>query len=320
MATVTIEKQTVLNQSHGKAWTMYHGDCVEVIKGIPDQSIGLSVFSPPFAELYAYSDSIRDMGNSANYDQFFTQFDYLIENLFRVLMPGRVVAVHCVDIPAMLERDGYIGLKDFPGDIIRHYKQAGFVYHSRHVIWKDPLIEATRTKSLGLMHKQLCKDSSKCRAGLPDYVLAFRKPGENTIPIEHKDGLTTYYGSDDPGGVGVKRSHNIWRRYASPVWMDIRQSNTLNKNPARSEKDQKHICPLQLDVIGRCLELWSTQGDTMLSPFAGIGSEVYLAVKEGRRGMGIELKSEYYTVAVDNCKRAEEENKNNTRTLFDMYS
>jgi len=294
-----------LDQRCGENWAAYRGDCVEVMKGIPDNSIGVSVFSPPFAELYAYSDSDRDMGNCTGYNVFFKHFDFLIKELFRTVQPGRVVAVHCIDIPAMKERDGYIGLKNFPGDIISHFQKEGFIYHSRHCIWKDPLTEATRTKALGLMHKQLCKDSSRCRSGLPDYLIAFRKPGENEKPIEHKDGLTEYHGSGKVDGVGIKRSHNIWRAYASPVWMDVRQSNTLNKIEARESKDQKHICPLQLDVIERAIALWSTKGDTVLTPFGGIGSEAYVALKNERKSVLIELKDTYYNVALKNILKAE---------------
>jgi len=287
----------------GENYVLYHGDCCDVIKGIPDNSIGYSIFSPPFAELYSYSNSNRDMGNSRSYKEFFSHFKYLVRELYRVIQEGRNVTVHCVDIPAMKERDGYIGLKDFPGDIIRCFRKEKFIYHSRNIIWKDPLIEATRTHALGLMHKQLCKDSTMCRAGCPDYLLTFRKPGENKNPIEHKEGLVEYHGSrKDIGGIGIKRSHNIWRAYASPVWMDIRQTHTLNKKDAKDKKDQKHICPLQLDVIHRCVVLWSNPGDIVLSPFAGIMSEVYGAVYNGRRGIGIELKESYYKQGIKNMK------------------
>jgi len=305
-----------MNQVITDQYSCYHGDCVELIKNIPDDCIGLSVFSPPFAELYAYSDSPRDMGNSKSYDEFFQQFSYLISELNRVTMPGRIVAVHCIDIPAMKERDGYIGLKDFPGDIIRAFQKCGFIYHSRHAIWKDPLTEATRTKALGLMHKQLCKDSAMCRSGLPDYVLAFRKKGDNAIPIEKQHGFTEYHGSNIITGEGVKRSHNIWRSYASPVWMDIRQSNTLNKKNARIEKDQKHICPLQLDVIERVVSLWSVEGDIVLTPFGGIGSESYVAIKNNRRSILFELKESYYEQAVINCNNAANIKYSETNDMF----
>jgi len=304
----------VIRQESGDSWIAYQGDCCEVIKGLPDKSIGFSMFSPPFAELYSYSDSKRDMGNSSNYDDFFKHFGFLAEELHRVIMNGRIVAIHCIDIPAMKERDGYIGLKDFPGDIIRLFQSKGFIYHSRHVIWKDPLIEAVRTKAIGLAHKQLVKDSSRCRAGLPDYVLAFRKKGENDLPINHNDGIKIYYGNDDPGGYGIKRCHNIWRRYASPVWMDIRQSNTLNKTAARDEKDEKHICPLQLDVIHRAMTLWSRKNDTFLTPFGGIGSEGFVAVQEDRKAICIELKDSYFEQLIKNMRNSE--NKEKQGSLF----
>jgi len=294
-----------LEQHHGTNFVAYNGDCCEVVQELPDDSIHLSVFSPPFADLYAYSDSPRDMGNCRNYAEFFEHFAVLIEQLYRVIVPGRICAVHCMDIPSMKERDGVIGVKDFSGDIIRAFQKFGFIYHSRTMIWKDPLIEATRTKALGLMHKQLCKDSTLSRAGLPDYLLAFRKPGDNPIPVSHPDGLTEYHGSEDPGETGVKRSHNIWRAYASPVWMDVRQTHTLNFREARDEKDEKHVCPLQLDTIARAVTLWSNPGEVVLSPFMGVGSEVYGAVKLGRRGIGVELKPSYFRQAVKNLKSLE---------------
>jgi len=294
-----------LDQYHDDYLSAYNGDCVDVINAVPDDTVHLSVFSPPFADLYSYSDSPRDMGNCKDYAEFFEHFGVLVEQLLRVTMPGRICAVHCMDIPSMKERDGVIGVKDFSGDIIRCFASFGWVYHSRTLIWKDPLIEATRTKAIGLMHKQLCKDSTMSRCGLPDYMLAFRKPGENPLPVSHPDGLTDYFGSEDPGGVGIKRSHNIWRAYASPVWMDVRQTLTLSKANARDEKDEKHVCPLQLDTIMRAVTLWSNPGDVVLTPFMGVGSEVYGAVKLGRRGVGIELKPSYYRQAVKNLRVAE---------------
>jgi hypothetical protein len=211
----------------------------------------------------------------------------------------------------MKEKDGYIGIKDFPENIVTAFQKVGFIYHSRHTIWKDPLIEATRTKAIGLMHRQLQKDSVMCRAGLPDYVLTFRKKGENEKPISHDTGLSDYeyFGKDVPNipRHRIEYSHNVWRHYASPVWMDIRQTRTLQKSEARTEKDVKHICPLQLDVIGRGLVLWSNPGDLVFSPFAGIGSEGYQAVKMGRKFIGMELKKEYFECAVGNLKQAENE-------------
>ena len=309
------KKQEVhkIEKVEGKDWLMYMGDSCEVIKQIPKESIGYTIFSPPFAELYTYSDSVRDMGNSKNYDEFFIHFGYLIKELERVTMPGRLLSVHCIDIPAMKEKDGFIGIKNFSGDIVTAFQNAGFIYHSRHTIWKDPLIEATRTKAIGLMHRQLTKDSTMCRSGLPDYLLTFRKKGENISPINNENGLCKYeyFGKDNPdiSRDKIEYSHNVWRHYASPVWMDIRQTHTLQKSEARTEKDVKHICPLQLDTIGRGLTLWSKEGDTVLSPFAGIGSEGYQAVKMGRKFIGIELKKEYFDCAINNLQKVEHEIK-----------
>ena len=246
------------------------------------------------------------MGNSRDDDQFYEHFKYLVSEIYRVIMPGRLVSIHCMDIPMLKSRDGVIGIKDFPGELIRMFQKAGFIFHSRVTVWKDPLVEATRTKALGLMHKQLCKDSSMCRQGLPDYIVTFRKPGENEELIAHPDGLDRFYGEDEPViDEGQVYSHQVWRRYASPVWMDIRQSNTLNKVAARDEKDERHICPLQLDVIARCVGLWTNPNDIVFTPFAGIGSEVYQSVLMGRRGLGIELKDSYFDEAVSNCESAE---------------
>ncbi|MFQ5471265.1 MAG: DNA-methyltransferase [Dehalococcoidia bacterium] len=295
----------VVDQLVTDAFAIYHGDACEVLPRIPDESVGLSIFSPPFADLYTYSDSERDLGNSQSYAQFFEHFEFIARELLRLLKPGRSICVHCMELPATIVREGYIGLRDFPGDVLRLFEKCGFIYHSRVVIWKDPLIAAVRTKALGLAHKTLVKDSSMCRAGLPDYVLTFRKAGGNPEPIAHlPEGLRIYIGGDDPGGEGVKRSHNIWRRYASPVWMDIRQSRVLPFREARDEDDQKHICPLQLDVIERCLVLWSNPGDVVLTPFMGVGSEVYGAVRAGRKGLGIELKGSYYRQARANVESA----------------
>lgn len=285
-------------------YAIYNSDCIQVCAEMPDDSICYSIFSPPFADLYCYSDSDEDMGNCKNYDEFFIHVSFLLKELGRIIKPGRLVSIHCMDIPAMKERDGYIGVKDFSGDIIREMHKHGFIYHGRHVIWKDPLIEATRTKAIGLMHKQLCKDSAISRSGLPDYLLTFRKQGENQTPITHPDGLSKYCGSKDPGGEGIKRSHNIWRAYASPVWMDIRQTRTLNHKQARHENDEKHICPLQLDVIERGVLLYTNPGETVLTPFMGVGSECYGALINNRKAIGIELKESYYNQAKRNLEHA----------------
>ncbi|MTI56134.1 DNA-methyltransferase [Geosporobacter ferrireducens] len=308
-------------------FALYNGDCVEVTRGLPDNSIHYSIFSPPFASLYTYSNSDRDMGNCRGDEEFFEHFKFLISELYRVLIPGRLVSFHCMDIPAMKSRDGYIGIKDFPAQLRQAFEDAGFIWHSKVTIWKDPLIEATRTKALGLLHKQLEKDSAMCRQGLPDYLITMRKPGENPEPIAHPGGLDRFFGENEPEAPKKPRpepnkeafeakrayvgepvySHQVWRKYASPVWMDIRQSNTLQYKSARDEKDERHICPLQLDVIARGVELWSNPGDIVFSPFAGIGSEGYQAIKMGRRFVGIELKESYYKVAANNLQMAVQE-------------
>lgn len=297
-----INKMSTENKN--KTYHIYNDDCINVLKKLEDKSIDYSIFSPPFAELYVYSDDIRDMGNSKNYDDFFKHFDYLVEQLNRIIKDGRLISVHCMDIPQMKERNGYIGLKDFPGDIIRMFLKYDFIYHSKHIIWKDPLIEATRTKAIGLMHKQVVKDSSMCRAGLPDYLLTFRKKGINKEFIKHENGFESFVGENEPQQKGIEYSHNVWRKYASPIWADINQTNTLQKTSAREEKDEKHICPLQLDVIERALELWSNENDLVLSPFMGIGSEGFCAVKQNRRFLGIELKDSYYKQALKNLEVA----------------
>lgn len=284
----------VLDQVIKEKYALYHGDCVEVIKGIPDNSVHYSIFSPPFLSLFVYSDSPRDMGNAKTEKEFFDHYKFLSVELNRVLLPGRLVSVHCADVPSMKERDGFIGLKAFPEMIIRVMKKSGFIFHSRVMIWKDPLIEAVRTKALGLMHKQIIKDSAMCRQGIPDQILTFRKRGENPERVRHPKGFTSFIGENQPEETGVEYSHNVWRRYANPVWCDINQTRTLNVKMARDDRDERHICPLQLDTIGRCLELWSNEGDTVLSPYAGIGSEGYEALRMERRFVGIELKESYF--------------------------
>lgn len=295
----------VINQANGKNFVAYNADCVDVVSALPENSIGFSVFSPPFASLYTYSDSTHDMGNVKDDKEFFAQFDYLVRELYRVIKPGRIVAFHCMNLPTTKERDGYIGMKDFRGDLIRAFQKYGFIYHSETCIWKDPLVAATRTKTIRLMHKQLCKDSSVSGAGIPDYLVAMKKPGENLEPIAHENGLTDFIG-ENPPRTGVL-SHQIWRRYASPVWMDIDQTKTLQGASAREEDDERHICPLQLQVIERALQLWSNPGDVVLSPFMGIGSEGYESLKAKRKFIGVELKTSYYDLAVRNLTDAENE-------------
>ena len=290
----------VINQVVTDKYALYNGDSTEVLTNFPDESIHLSVYSVPFASLYTYSNSERDLGNCKTTEEFYDHLGFIVAELFRTTKPGRISACHCMNIPAMKERDGYIGLKDFRGDLIRLFQKHGFIFHSEHCIWKDPLIEAVRTKAIGLMHKQLCKDSSMSRAGIPDYLLGFRKPGGNDEFISHSDGLTEFHGEDEPR-TGIL-SHERWRRYASPVWMDCRMTNTLQYMSARESEDEKHICPLSLDVSRRAVQLWSNPGDVVLTPFMGIGSEVYSAVELGRMGVGIELKESYFNQAVKNIE------------------
>ena len=271
-----------------------HGDCVEEVAKLPDNSIDFSIFSPPFAELYVYSDDIRDMGNCKDYEEFFVHFQFLVKELARVIKSGRLVAVHCMDLPAMKGKDGYIGLKDFSGMLIQAFEKEGFIYHDRITIWKSPVVEMTRTKSIGLLHKTIKKDSSLSRTGIPDYILVFRNAGDNLVPITHQD-------KDEN-----KENYlpvNLWQKYAEPVWYDINYSDTLQYTSARDEKDEKHICPLQLETIRRCLHLWSNEGETVLSPFGGIGSEGYESLRLNRNYIGIELKESYYNQMQRNLKR-----------------
>ena len=303
---------TIVDQAHGKDWSLFQGDCIEVLNGLPENSVHLSIFSPPYASLYTYSNSDRDLGNSVNDAQFYEHFDHVVTGLLRVTRPGRIVAVDCMNIPAMKERDGYIGLKDFRGDLIRAFQKQGFIFHSEHCVWKDPLIEATRTKALGLMHKQLCKDSTRSRAGIPQYILAFRKDGENTEPVAHINGLESFAGENEP--IHGVLSHERWRRYASPVWMDINFSNTLNARAARDNEDERHVCPMALDMIERCITLWSNPGDVTFDPFSGVGSTGYMAIRMGRMFVGAELKQSYFAQAVKNLESA----KQNQGALFEQ--
>ena len=279
----------VINQEINNNFSLYNGDCVEVLKGIPDNSIHYSIFSPPFASLYTYSNSDRDMGNCKSDKEFQEHFKYLVDELYRVMMPGRLLSFHCMQIPLMKERDGVIGLKDFRGQLIKMFQDVGFIYHSEVTVWKNPVVEMTRTHSIGLLHKQLKKDSSMSRQGIPDYVVTMRKPGDNPEKVTHTN-----------EGFPV----NSWQQYASPVWMDIKQNDTLNGRIAREKEDERHICPLQLEIIKRCIELWTNPGDIVLDPFAGIGSSLYVALRMNRRGLGVELKESYYKQAVSNCESA----------------
>jgi hypothetical protein len=310
----------VLNQIVTDEFALYHGDCVEVLRGLPDSSVGYTVFSPPFASLYCYSASPRDFGNCRNHAEFGEQFQYLIRDLLRVTKPGRNLSFHCMNLPTSKARDGYIGITDFRGELIRAFVAEGWIYHSEVVIWKDPVTAMQRTKALGLLHKQIKKDSCMSRQGIPDYLVTMRKPGENTDPVSHTDATFP-----------VKE----WQHYASPiwsdatfpredwqkeraliegpdgklvtphdVWMDINASDTLQYMSAREDNDERHICPLQLEVIRRGMRMWTKPGDVVLSPFTGIGSEGYIAVSEGRRFVGAELKRSYFEQACRNLAGA----------------
>lgn len=289
----------------GDAWVAVNGDCVEECRKMADGSIDYSVFSPPFADLYTYTDSERDMGNCRSQGQFLEHFEFLAAELHRVLVPGRLVSVHCMNLPSSKTRDGVIGIRDFRGDIIRLFESRDFIFHSEVVIWKDPVTAMQRTKALGLLHKQLVKDSTMSRMGIPDYVVTFRKPGDNPKPVTGE--LKRFVGDPATFTPEGRFSIDVWQRYASPIWSDIRQGRTLQRESAREDKDEKHIAPLQLDVIERCLDLWTNPGDLVLSPFMGIGSEGYCAVRTGRRFLGVELKASYWGQGVLNLRRAETE-------------
>lgn len=271
-------------------YTAIHGDCVEALKGLPDACIGYSIFSPPFASLYTYSNSPRDMGNVRNDEEFFAHFDYLVAELRRVMMPGRDISFHCMDMPASKERDGYIGLKDFPGELLRAFQRHGFIFHSKVTIWKDPVTAMQRTKALGLLHKSVRENAAMCRQGIPDYLITVRTPGEQVQRVTHTD-------------YPVEQ----WQKVASPVWMDINPSDTLQYRSAREHDDERHICPLQLEVIRRGIQLWTNPGDIVLSPFMGIGSEGFVALELSRKFVGVELKKSYYEQATRNLDMATRE-------------
>jgi hypothetical protein len=282
----------VVNQQITDKSAMYQGDSCEILPGLPDESIHYAIYSPPFASLYTYSNSERDLGNCRSYDEFFQHYRFIGKELYRVLKPGRLISFHCMNLPTSKERHGYIGIQDFRGDLIRAHQSDGFIFHSEVCIWKDPVTAMQRTKAIGLLYKQLRKDSCISRQGIPDYLVTMRKPGENPERV-----------TKTHEGFPVDR----WQNYASPVWMDIKPNDTLQKESAREDSDERHICPLQFQVIERGIELWTNPGDVVLSPFAGIGSEGYIAVKNGRRFIGIELKESYYKQACANLMNAENE-------------
>jgi len=273
---------------NGDGFTVHLSDCVKLARSIPSDSIDYSVFSPPFADLFVYSNSDHDMGNCADDQEFMAQFQFLVAELFRVIKPGHNVSFHCMNLPTTKMRQGYIGLRDFRGDLIRAFQAVGFIYHSEVCIWKDPVVAMQRTKALGLLHKTIRENATMSRMGLPDYVVTMRKPGDVVDRVTHGDDLPVA----------------LWQRYASPIWDDIEQGRTLNRLPARDENDEKHMCPLQLDVIERCIHLWTKKGDLVFSPFTGIGSEGYCAVKMGRKFIGAELKESYWELACQNIADA----------------
>lgn len=305
--------------AQGKNFIAYNADCIEVARELDDGSVGFIVYSPPFSSLYTYSNDERDMGNCSNDDEFFRHFWFLIKEMYRTLAHGRLMAVHCMNLPSSKGREGFIGIKDFRGDLIRAFQSEGFIYHSEVCIWKDPVTAMQRTKALGLLHKTIKADSSMSRQGIADYLVVMRKPGDNEKPIT---GELAYYVGDDPAPgfkscersdgslywvVNHENATNIdtWQRYASPVWMDINQTRTLQYQNARAEDDERHICPLQLDVIERAMQLWSAPGDVVFSPFMGIGSEGYVALQMGRKFIGSELKESYFALARRNLDEAE---------------
>lgn len=290
---------TVIDQSTGKGFALFHGDCVEVLRGLPADSVDYSIFSPPFGSLYTYSNSPYDMGNVRDDAEFFAHFRYLVTELRRVIKPGRLVSFHCMLLPTSKVREGYIGLRDFRGDLIRAFQAEGFIFHSEVVIWKDPVTAMQRTKALGLLHKTVRGNSSMARQGIADYLITMRDPRDVIERVTHDS---------------AEYPVSLWQQVASPVWMDINPSETLQRESARENEDERHIAPLQLEVIRRAVRLWTNPGDVVLSPFAGIGSEGYVALQEGRRFIGAELKGSYYRQAALNLAAAE----NRPATLFDM--
>lgn len=325
----------VIDEYKGKDFHVYNADCVEVASNLPDNSIGFSVYSPPFSSLYTYSNSDRDMGNTKDHNEFFNQYKYLIKEKLRITKPGRLTAVHCMNLPTTKGRDGFVGMYDFRGEIIRAHIEAGWIYHSEVCIWKDPVLAMQRTKARGLLHKTVKTDSSMSRQGIPDHVVVFVKPGDNDTPIEGEfkyyvgeQDLNEYVKREAPDAIsgqkfieriscdgrvrqgrGTGSSIDVWQHYASPVWFDINQTNTLQFKAGRDSNDERHICPLQLDVIERCNQLWSAPGDVVFSPFLGIGSEGYIALQMGRKFIGTELKPSYFKLACKNLDKAQSQEK-----------
>lgn len=315
-----------LDQIHTDRYSLYNGDCIAVMQDLPNESIHLSVYSPPFCALYTYSNDLRDLSNSRNYDEFMDHYALVVSEIARITKPGRCTAVHAMDVPDSCNLGNF--LQDFPGDIIRLHEKHGFKYVARHHIWKEPLGVRNRTMAKGLAHKTVCDDSTLCDVAGADYLLIFRKEGKNEVPVTHERGLLEYFGEDQPphdlhqfrGMEGDQKlnkfSHWCWRRYASSSWHDIRIGNVLPYQEARDEKDEKHVHPLQLDVIARAIELRSAPGEVVLTPFMGVGSEVYQAVAMGRKGIGAELKPSYYRQAVKNLEMAGQKREQEEMPLF----
>lgn len=318
----------VIDQTITDQYAIYNGDCIDVMSELPDESIHLSIYSPPFGGLYHYSSNDRDLSNCTDYDQFFEHYEFVVKDLARITLPGRITAVHCMDIPR--SNSGTDNLIDFPGDIIRLHEKLGWHYIARYSVWKEPLGVRNRTMQKNLAHKTIVDDSSRCANASADYLLVFRRSGENTIAIAHPVGLLDYAGERVPPSDVLKYrgwsgkqtenrfSHWIWRQYASAFWDDVRISRVLPFKESREKDDEKHVHPLQLDVIDRCVTLWSNPGDKVFTPFMGVGSEVYGAVMLGRKGIGVELKESYYQQAADNIQAAATGALENNQELLDI--
>lgn len=318
---MAIKNKSIVNDRYA----IYCGDCIEMMRSLKKDSIHLSIYSPPFGGLYCYSSSERDLSNCKDYDQFFNHYDFVVQEIYRLTMPGRMTAVHCMDVPS--GNSGCDHLRDFPGDIIRQHERIGFNFIARYAVWKEPLAVRNRTMAKNLAHKSIVDDSSKCSVASADYLLVFRKKGENKIPISHPNGLTEYYGERSipnellpfKGYKGKQTenrfSHWIWRQYASAFWDDVRINNVLPFKESKDEDDEKHVHPLQLDVIARCIVLWSNEGESVMTPFMGVGSEVYQSVKMGRRAIGFELKESYFNQAIKNMQLLDKELRRKTLNL-----
>ena len=308
---MAVNEQTITDR-----YAIYNGDCIEVMNGLKDESVHLSVYSPPFGGLYHYSSSERDLSNCRSYEQFFEHYEFVVKEIARLTMPGRMTCVHCMDVPS--GNCGIDNLRDFPGDIIRLHERLGFNYIARYHVWKEPLGVRNRTMAKNLAHKTIVDDSSRCSVASADYLLVFRRKGENKVPISHPHGLTEYAGERQIPGelysykgwkgnqIENRYSHWIWRQYASAFWDDVRIGRVLPFKESRDEEDEKHVHPLQLDVIDRCIVLWSNPGEVVFTPFLGVGSEVYSAVRAGRKGIGVELKPSYYRQSVKNLEHADD--------------